>query len=62
MIKLSKFHEAFRMAAEGIMFPQFYTSAAICSPSRASLLTGYKYLAHESVKSWLKQPYYIIDT
>ena len=29
-----------RMAKEGLMFPQFYTSAAICSPSRASLLTG----------------------
>ena len=29
-----------RMAREGILFPQFYTSAAICSPSRASLLTG----------------------
>ena len=28
------------MAAEGLLFPQFYTSAAICSPSRASLLTG----------------------
>ena len=62
MIKLSKFQEAFRMTAEGIMFPQFYTSAAICSPSRASLLTGYKSLAHESVESWPKQPYYIVDT
>ena len=29
-----------RMAQEGLLFPQFYTSAAICSPSRASLLTG----------------------
>ena len=28
------------MSSEGILFPQFYTSAAICSPSRASLLTG----------------------
>ena len=28
------------MATEGMMFTQFYTSAAICSPSRASLLTG----------------------
>ena len=29
-----------RMASEGILFTEFYTSAAICSPSRASLLTG----------------------
>ena len=29
-----------RMASEGVLLPQFYTSAAICSPSRASLLTG----------------------
>ena len=29
-----------RMAAEGVLFTDFYTSAAICSPSRASLLTG----------------------
>ena len=29
-----------RMARQGILFPEFYTSAAICSPSRASLLTG----------------------
>ena len=29
-----------RMAEEGLLFTQFYTSAAICSPSRASLLTG----------------------
>ena len=31
------------MASEGLMFPQFYTSAAICSPSRASLLTGQRF-------------------
>ena len=29
-----------KMASEGVLFPEFYTSAAICSPSRASLLTG----------------------
>lgn len=29
-----------RMAAEGMLMPEFYTGAAICSPSRASLLTG----------------------
>ena len=29
-----------KMASEGILFTEFYTSAAICSPSCATLLTG----------------------
>lgn len=29
-----------RMAQEGMRFTQFYTAAAVCSPSRGSLLTG----------------------
>ncbi len=29
-----------RMAAEGLRFSQFYTAAAVCTPSRAGLLTG----------------------
>lgn len=29
-----------RMAKEGVRFTQFYTVAAVCSPARASLLTG----------------------
>jgi len=29
-----------RMAAEGILFPDFYSANPLCSPSRAALLTG----------------------
>ncbi|XP_020844811.1 N-acetylgalactosamine-6-sulfatase isoform X3 [Phascolarctos cinereus] len=29
-----------RMAAEGMLFPDFYTANPLCSPSRAALLTG----------------------
>ncbi|XP_075045136.1 N-acetylgalactosamine-6-sulfatase isoform X1 [Mixophyes fleayi] len=29
-----------QMASEGILFPDFYTANPLCSPSRASLLTG----------------------
>ncbi|CAN2389467.1 N-acetylgalactosamine-6-sulfatase activity [Pristimantis euphronides] len=29
-----------RMASEGVLFPDFYTANPLCSPSRASLLTG----------------------
>ncbi|XP_069758053.1 N-acetylgalactosamine-6-sulfatase [Narcine bancroftii] len=29
-----------RMAAEGMLFPNFYTASPLCSPSRAALLTG----------------------
>ncbi|KAJ8247325.1 hypothetical protein GJAV_G00245010 [Gymnothorax javanicus] len=29
-----------RMASEGMVFPNFYTANPLCSPSRASLLTG----------------------
>ena len=29
-----------KMAEEGMLFPSFYSAAPICSPSRASLMTG----------------------
>ncbi|XP_038661909.1 N-acetylgalactosamine-6-sulfatase-like [Scyliorhinus canicula] len=29
-----------RMAAEGMLFPNFYAANPLCSPSRAALLTG----------------------
>ena len=29
-----------KMAAEGLLFKQFYTASPVCSPSRAALMTG----------------------
>ncbi|KAF0300809.1 N-acetylgalactosamine-6-sulfatase [Amphibalanus amphitrite] len=29
-----------QMARDGVLYPEFYTGAAICSPSRAAMLTG----------------------
>ena len=29
-----------KMAAEGMLFPAFYTANPLCSPSRAALMTG----------------------
>lgn len=38
-----------RLAAEGMRFTDFYTSAPICAPSRCSLLTGL-HLGHSTVR------------
>lgn len=41
-----------RLAADGVRLPQWYSNSPVCSPSRASLLTG-KYPAHAGVESIL---------
>lgn len=41
------------LAAEGMRFTQSYAAAAICSPSRAALLTG-KYPARLGITDWIR--------
>ncbi|MCH6200667.1 sulfatase [Aquiflexum sp. LQ15W] len=42
-----------KLAAEGILFTNSYAAAAICSPTRAALLTG-KYPARTSITDWIR--------
>jgi arylsulfatase A-like enzyme len=42
-----------RLAAEGMLFTQSYAAAAICSPSRAALMTG-KYPARTGITDWIR--------
>ncbi|WP_288373554.1 sulfatase [uncultured Algoriphagus sp.] len=42
-----------RLAAEGMLFTQSYAAAAICSPTRAALLTG-KYPARLGITDWIR--------
>ena len=51
----SSFHETpniDRLAAEGILFTDAYAAASICSPTRASILTG-KYPARLNMTDWI---------
>lgn len=42
-----------RLASEGMIFTQSYAAAAICSPSRAALMTG-KYPARTGITDWIR--------
>jgi arylsulfatase A len=41
-----------RLASEGVRFTDFYAGSAVCSPSRASLLTG-RFSVRTGVYSWI---------
>jgi arylsulfatase A len=52
----SKFHETpniDRLAREGMRFRQAYSACTVCSPTRASLMTG-KYPARLHITDWIK--------
>jgi len=42
------------LAAEGLTFTNYYAPSALCSPSRAGLLTG-RYPYRSGIKSWIPQ-------
>ncbi len=41
-----------RLAAEGVRFTDFYSGCAVCSPSRATLLTGRQHIL-AGIYSWV---------
>ncbi len=44
-----------RLAAEGARFTNFYSGCAVCSPSRATLLTGRHHI-RTGIYSWIHEP------
>ena len=44
-----------RLASEGTRFNQFYSGCAVCSPSRATLMTGRHHI-RTGVYSWIHDP------
>ncbi|KAA5825144.1 sulfatase [Algibacter amylolyticus] len=57
----SKFYETPNidaLAAEGIKFTNAYAAAAICSPTRSSILTG-RYPARTGVTDWIKAKFQV---
>ena len=43
-----------RLAASGIRFTEYYASSALCSPSRAALLTG-RHPYRSGIRSWIPE-------
>ncbi|TDE00254.1 sulfatase-like hydrolase/transferase [Jiangella asiatica] len=50
-----------RLAATGTRFDRFYTPTAICTPARASLLTGYAPFRHRLLANYERNVGYIED-
>jgi arylsulfatase A-like enzyme len=51
----SEFHETpsiDRLAEEGVRFTQFYTASPVCSPTRASIMTG-RHPARVGITNWI---------
>jgi arylsulfatase A-like enzyme len=44
-----------RLAAKGMIFTNGYATSAVCSPSRASILTG-KFVANHGITDWIGAP------
>ncbi|WP_373399835.1 sulfatase-like hydrolase/transferase [Algoriphagus halophilus] len=49
------------LASEGILFTNSYAAAAICSPTRAAMLTG-KYPARLGITDWIRAKFQGVTT